>query len=177
MKFICFIFISFILIDSSYCITLQEAYDIAQSYEEYEKYVQLDPNSIYTGGLGLYEGDTFIDCNGSVIDLEGGNGIWIYADEQYPSSLEIKHCTIINGIYHGISFGGTSIGNIVNCNFINTSFGLKLFDQSNVTISNSILANNNTYGIGIYTEEPTLNISYCLFWENLEADCMENCPG
>ena len=46
-------------------------------------------NTIYTGGIGIYEGDVYINCQGSVIDLEQGNGIWVYADVIYPSSLHI----------------------------------------------------------------------------------------
>ena len=85
--------------------TLEEAYQQAEANEGYDKYVLLDSNTIYTGGLGIYEGDVYINCNGAIIDLEEGNGIWVYADEQYPSSLEIQNCSIINGQYYGLSFG------------------------------------------------------------------------
>ena len=166
----------FLLSFNLIAITLQEAYNNADSFEEYEKYVILDPSSIYTGGLGIFEGDVYINCNGSIIDLQEGNGIWIYADETYPSSLEIEHCTIINSLYYGVSYGGTSNGSIKNCNLINTNFGVKLFDQSNVNIINSIFAANNSVGVAMYTEDPTLHTSYSLFWENAD-DCMENCPG
>ena len=158
-------------------ITLQEVYDNAESAFGYDKYIVLEPNSIYTGGVGLYEGDVYINCQGSIIDLEEGNGVWVYADEEYPASLDIEYCTITNGLYYGISFGGNSHGNVKNCNLVSTNFGLKLFDYTNVTISNSIFAYNQTYGIGMYTEHPTLETSYSLFWENEESDCMENCPG
>ncbi len=167
----------FILSSNLLSITLQEAYDEATPNNGYDKYIILEPNVIYTGGLGIFEGDVFIDCNESIIDLQGGNGIWVYSDEQYPSSLHIEYCTITNGIYYGLSFGGNATGEIVNCNLIETNFGLKLFDESDVVITNSIFSLNQTYGIGIYTENPTLDISHSLFWENVESDCMENCPG
>ena len=115
-------------------------------------------------------------AKGSVIDLEEGNGIWVYADETYPSSLDVEHCTIINSLYYGVSYGGISTGSIKNCNLINTNFGVKLFDESDVNIVNSIFAENNSMGVAMYTEEPTLHTSYSLFWENAD-DCMENCPG
>ena len=166
----------FLLSFNIFAITLQEAYNNSSSYEEYEKYVILDSNSIYTGGLGIFEGDIYINCNGSVIDLQEGNGIWIYADEIYPSSLEIENCTITNSLYYGVSYGGLSHGSIENCNLINTNFGVKLFDKSNVNIINSIFSSNNSVGVAIYTEEPTLHTSYSLFWGNAD-DCMENCPG
>ena len=160
-----------------FSLTLQEAYDNASNYGEYEKYIILEPEEIYTGGIGIYEGDVYINCMESIIDLEEGNGIWIYADVEYPSSLNIQHCTITNGLYYGLSFGGLAEGNITNCNFINTNFGLKLFDVSNVNITNSIFSNNITYGIGVYGELPILNISYSLFWDNEGDNHMENCPG
>ena len=173
MNFICYI----LLFSFSFSMTLQEAYDLSDSSGDYDKYVILEPNTIYTGGLGIYEGNVFIDCNGSIIDLQLGNGIWVYADENYPSQLDIENCIVTNSDYYGLSYGGTSIGSITNCNLINTNFGLKLFDNSDVVVTNSIFSSNNTFGIGIYTELPNLEISYSLFWENVESDCMENCPG
>ena len=166
-----------ILFSFTFSLTLQEAYDNASGYEEYEKYIVLEPNSIYTGGIGIYEGDIYINCQGSVIDLEQGNGIWVYADVIYPSSLHIEYCTITNGQYYGLSFGGLAEGNIINCNLVNTNFGMKLFDESDVYVTNCIFSDHLTYGIGLYSESPTLNTSYSLFWNNNDADCMENCPG
>ena len=88
-----------IIISISYLlsISLQEAYDEANSYQEYDKYLFLDSNITYTGGLGIYEGNVFIDCNGAIIDLQEGQGIRLYADEEYNSSLDIQHCSIVNG--------------------------------------------------------------------------------
>ena len=157
--------------------TLQEIYENSGPANGYDKYMELDSNIVYRGGIGIFEGDIYIDCNGAVIDLEDGNGIWIYADEQYPSSLEIKDCSIVNGLYYGVSYGGTSTGKITNCNFIDTNFGVKMFDFTDVIITNSIFGSNQTYGIGIYTEYPILDISYSLFWDNESGDCWESCPG
>ena len=50
-----------------------------------------------------------------------------------------------------------------------------LIGKSNVI--NCIFGFNEVYGIGIYTENPILDVSYSLFWGNIESDCMENCPG
>ena len=127
MKMITILFLTNVL-----SLTLQEAFDKAPSQGEYDKYIVLESNSIYTGGLGIYEGNIYINCNGSIIDLEEGNGIWIYADENFPSSVEIEYFTITNSLYYGLSYGGISEGTVKNCNLINTNFGIKLFDESNV---------------------------------------------
>ena len=159
------------------CETLQEAYDSANSYEDYEKYIVLEPGQIYTGGLGIYEGDIYINCQGSIIDLNNQNGIWIYADEEYLASLEIEYCNIINGAYYGLSFSGSSVGKVSNCNFYNNDFGVKAFDTSNLQIENSNFVDNQTYGIGIITEDPIVNISYSNSWNNNGGNYWENCPG
>ena len=157
-------------------LTLQEMYDNAGSFEEYDKYLILSSDTIYTGGLGLYEGKTFIDCNGSIINLQDGNGIWVYGDENNTTNLDIRECIITNSLYYGLSYSGESNGNITNCNLVNTNFGLKLFDNANISVNNSIFLSNNSMGIAIYTENPILNISYSLFWNN-EDNHLENCPG
>ena len=94
-----------LIISNLYAITLQEVYDNAPSTDEYDKYIVLESDSIYYGGLGLYEGNILIDGQGAVIDLQSQSGIWIYGDESYPCNLDIKYCSIINGEYYGLSFG------------------------------------------------------------------------
>ena len=166
-----------IMISFLFSVSLQEAYDNASPLYEYDKYVVLNPDSIYYGGLGLYEGNIMIDGQGAVINLEGGTGIWVYGSNEYPCNLDIKYSSIINGGYDGINYAGTSTGTIENCNFISNSIGVKLMDESHVDINNSNFVNNSTYGLAIVTEEPICNISYCNSWNNGEYDFMENCPG
>jgi len=161
----------------AFSITLQEAYNEAEPANGYDKYVILDSNQIYEGGLGIFEGNIYINCQGAIIDLLGGGGIWLFADEYYTANLDIEYCTIFNGETSGLNFMGISTGNISNCNFILNDIGLTLMDQSYATLKNSNFTNNETYGLGLITEEPVLEVSYSNFWDNSEGDCMENCPG
>ena len=57
------ILLSLLTITNLFSITLQEAYDNAAPEGDYDKYVILEPNSIYTGGLGIFEGNIYINCN------------------------------------------------------------------------------------------------------------------
>ena len=57
------------MISFLFSVSLQEAYDNASPLYEYDKYVVLNPDSIYYGGLGLYEGNVMIDGQGAVINL------------------------------------------------------------------------------------------------------------
>tara|TARA_Y100000590_G_scaffold445548_1_gene577888 strand:+ start:902 stop:1423 length:522 start_codon:yes stop_codon:yes gene_type:complete len=157
--------------------TLQEVYDASEPSNGYDKYIVLDSQGIYEGGIGIYEGTVYIDCNGAIIDLANGNGIWIYSDESVFSSLDIKNCSIINGEYYGISYSGNATGNILNCNFINNDFSIKFYDTSNVYVTNVNFIESMTYAIGIYSTTPQVNLEYCNFWNNDEGDLMENCPG
>ena len=166
-----------ILLSLSFSITLQEVYDLAEPQNGYDKYITLDSEEIYEGGLGIFEGNVYINCQGAIIDLLGGAGIWLFSDEYYTANLDIEYCTIFNGETSGLNFMGISTGNISNCNFISNDIGLVLMDQSHATLKNSNFIDNETYGLGLITEEPVLEISYSNFWENSEGDCMENCPG
>ena len=58
------------LFSFSFSITLQEVYDLSEPYGDYDKYVILESNSAYSGGLGIYEGNIFIDCNGALPSCE-----------------------------------------------------------------------------------------------------------
>ena len=59
-------------------ITLQSVFDSSGPGNGYDKYVVLEQNMIYSGGIGIYEGNVLIEGNGAVVDLEGGTGIWVY---------------------------------------------------------------------------------------------------
>ena len=137
----------------------------------------INDDDIYTGSLGIYEGRVFIEGNGAVLDLINGGGIWIYATEDYPAHLDVEYLNILNGAYYGISYSGTSTGRIENCNFIDNDFGLKFFDTSSVEVKNSNFVGCGTYGLGLYSMEPNIDVSYCNFWENADGDLQENCPG
>ncbi len=170
--------IAFILIiQVGFSISLQTVYDDAQPFEDYNKHLILEENQIYTGGLGIYEGRVFIQGNGAIIDLLNGGGIWVFGDTDYPAHLDIEYSTVINGAYYGISYAGTSTGKIENCNFVNNDFGLKFFDTCIVEVKNSNFVGCGTYGLGLYSMTPIVDVNYCNFWENADGDLQENCPG
>jgi len=166
-----------LIVNIIFGITLQEIYDSSEPSNGYDKYIVLDSQGVYEGGIGIYEGTVYLDCNGAVIDLGYGNGIWVYSDNYIFSSLNVTNCTIINGEYYGISYSGNSEGNVINCNFINNDYGIKFYDTSNVYVTNINFVGSLTYAIGIYSTTPTLILEYCNFWDNNDGDLMENCPG
>ena len=130
-------------------VTLQSIFDTSGPANGYDKYVTLEQNVIYTGEVGIFEGNVFIEGNGAIVDLNEGIGIWIYADENYAANLDIEFVTIINGGYNGLTFNGSATGNISNCNFIQNDFGIQIMDQSEITIKNSNFIQNNSYGIAV----------------------------
>ena len=170
-------FITIITLSVLNALTLQDAFNSSEPFAEYDKYLILEPNTVYYRGIGLFEGNIFIDCQGSVIDLQSENGIWVYGDSNYPCNLDMQYCSIINGEYFGLSFGGEATGYLKNINLINNDIGLKLMDFTQVEIVNSNIIDNRTYGLAIITENPICTISYCNSWNNGEYDFMENCPG
>mgnify|MGYP001282787872 CR=1 FL=1 len=175
--------VSTLYITVSFCIsilhgiTLQSVFDAAGPGNGYDKYVVLEQEMIYTGEVGVYEGDVFIEGNGAIVDLNGGLGIWIYAEETLPANLDIEFVTIINGGYNGLTFNGTSTGNISNCNFIFNQYGIQIMDQTNISVKNSNFIHNYEYGFAVRGTLASYDVSHSNFWENAAGDCAynENC--
>ena len=170
--FLSFLFILNLIFSTS----LQDMYNNSESLNGYDRYIILNENEIYTGGIGVFEESAYIEGNGAIINLELGLGFWVYSDSLSNIRLDISRCTIINGSEYALSYSGYSQGNIINCNLINSGNGIKLFEFSNLIMKNCNLINNNNYGVGIYSTTPTLFITYSNAWEN-GNDYMENCPG
>ena len=170
------ILLKFVVFGLVFPITLQDMFDNASPMFDYQKYIILDSNEIYTGGVGIFEDNVYIEGNGATIDLEYGLGIWVYSDGEILSNLDISKATLINGAEYGISYAGYSTGNILNTNIINSTYGVKIFDNSIVNIKNTNIIDNAFYGVALYCNTPMLTLSYCNAWNNLE-DYMENCPG
>mgnify|MGYP001299096495 CR=1 FL=1 len=156
--------------------SLQEMYNSSEPLNGYDRYIILNENVIYTGGIGVFEESTYIEGNGATINLESGLGIWVYSDSSSNITLDLSRCTIINGSEYALSYSGYSEGNIINCNLINSGNGIKLFEFSNVIMKNCNLIDNYNYGVGIYSTTPNLLISYSNAFGN-GNDYMENCPG
>ena len=169
--------ISIFYFSIAFGITLQSAFDASGPGNGYDKYVVLEQDIVYTGEVGVYEGNVFIEGNGAIVDLIEGLGIWVYAEEAYPANLDIDYVTIINGGYNGLTFNGTSTGNISNCNFIQNEFGIQIMDEVTISVKNCNFINNNQYGIAVRGTVASFEISYSNFWEN-ELGCggyNENC--
>ena len=156
-------FLSFPLLHG---VTLQSVFDNAGPANGYDKYLILEHDMIYTGEVGVYEGNVFIEGNGAIVDLIEGLGIWVYAEEEYPANLDMEYVTILNGGYNGLTFNGTSTGNIHNCNFMQNLFGIQTMDDADISVSNCNFISNNQYGIAIRGTTAVFDISYSNFWEN-----------
>ena len=158
-------------------ITIQSVFDSSVSGNGYDKYVVLEQDIIYTGGVGIFEGNVLFEGNGAIIDLEGGTGIWAYGDELIPTNVDMEYITVMNAEWYGVFYGGIATGNITNCNFINNGYGLQLYDFAEIQIKNSNFVENTIYGVALVTTTPLCNINYCNAWGNGEAPWAENCPG
>ena len=132
---------------------------------------------IYTGEVGIYEGNVFIEGNGAIVDLNEGLGIWVYAEEEYPANLDIEFVTIINGGYNGLTFNGFSTGHIKNCNFIENAFGIQIMDEVTILVENCNFVNNSQYGFAARGINTAFAIDYSNFWNNEDGNCgyNENC--
>ena len=166
MKMLLVNIFSLIITSFSLAVTLQSVYDNASPRDGYDKYLTLDRDIIYTGEVGIYEGNVKIEGNGAIIDLSEGLGIWAYAEEEYPANLDLEYVTIINGGYNAITFNGNSTGNIRNCNFISNQFGIQVMDDVNLSVKNCNFIDNSQYGVAVRGLTAALELSYSNFWGN-----------
>ena len=156
---------------------LRAQYVAGEIQEVHDTLLPLEQEIIYTGEVGVFEGNVFIEGNGAIVDLNEGLGIWVYAEEEYPANLDIEFVTIINGGYNGLTFNGFSTGNISNCNFILNDFGIQIMDGSEINVKNSNFIQNGSYGISMRGTEASFDISHSNFWNN-DLGCggyNENC--
>ena len=77
----------------------------------------------------MFEGKTYINCQGSTINLNGGAGI-VFADDYYNATLDIEYGTTYDGETFGLNYTGSSSGNVSNCNFVSNDIGFVLMDYS-----------------------------------------------
>ena len=166
MKFLLVNLILMLHTSISLGVTLQSVFDSAGPADGYDKYVILEEEMIYTGEVGVYEGNVFIEGNGAIVDLNSGLGVWVYAEEDFPANLDIEYVTIINGGYNGLTFNGTSTGNISNCNFIQNVYGIQIMDSTNISVKNSNFIQNSYYGFAVRGLLASFEIIYSNFWEN-----------
>ncbi|MGD8718420.1 MAG: right-handed parallel beta-helix repeat-containing protein [Candidatus Zixiibacteriota bacterium] len=157
--------------------TLQSAYDEAGSGEGYDKLLVLDPNIVYTGGLGVLQGKkSCIRGNGALIDLERNQ---IYCS-QAGTEVHITGCCFVNGSANdaaiAIQDGATGV---IDSNTICKGLdGIKVWIDSSATIKNNIIYGNSRYGVACYqTSYPSANISYNDVDTNYAGNYAYYCPG
>ena len=120
-------------------------FDASESKNEYDKYVVLEKGVTYIGGVGVYEGNVFIEGNGAIVDLQNGTGIWVYGDEIVPANVDMEYLTVFNAEWYGVFYGGMATGSITNCNFINNGYGIQLYDYAEINGKNSNYINNTIF--------------------------------
>jgi len=123
-------------------ISLQEVFIQAGSQDGYDKYIELDPDSLYTGDLFIPNGlNVYIDGRGALI-----YGLPYYTSiHVFGSHLDISHCAIFGG-YNAIFLDTMSTGNVN---------------------SNTIVGCQNI-GIFVLYQDPSEDVEV---WDNIITDC------
>ena len=152
--------------------TLLEAYQDAQPGMGYDKLIILHPDSTYTGGITIANEKVGIRGNGAIIDLAGGNYIFVTGG----STIEIDGCAIINGS-NGIHCMGTINAYISQCTFYENTTAISFMTtMGSIEVYNTIIANSSHYGFAT-TEGSTRILSYIDSYDNVDGNYMEFCPG
>ena len=105
--------------------SLQQLFNEADSYGEYDRYIVLDPDTEYSGDLRIMAGHSVcVVGNGARIYAQSNNLIQVGV---YSSRLDIQNCVMIGGL-GGIYFGTNASGTICNNTITGCSeSGIRLF--------------------------------------------------
>ncbi len=156
---------------SVYPETLQEAYNNAIPSIGYNRLLELDPGTVYTGGITIFSGIIGIRGNGAIIDLQGGS-ISVAGEAQ----LEIDGCIIINGA-NGLLMQDQVSAYVTHCTFYGNQVGISYMVTGGLLeVSNSILAFNTQYGLTC-DEGSSVILHYLDAYQNAQGDYMKWCSG
>jgi hypothetical protein len=169
------VFLAIVLAGAASAMDIQDAYDACGPAEGYDKYLELNPTTTYTGELTVDQGkDSCIKGNGAVIHLDDNGRIIAVGS---GTQLDIDHAVIYgNGSGYGVRVEGGAKATIDFCTINNFHFGVYIWDFSNVTLKNSITTNNFVYGVG-YAEIAIVNITYVDAWNNGQGNYGKYCSG
>jgi hypothetical protein len=156
--------------------SLQSVYDQAGSNGDYDKYIELNPETDYLGDLIINTGlNVYINGHGAVIYGTSGNrAIWVYA-----SSLDLSHCIIVggqNGIHYDTLSSGTIHNNtVVNCDSIGITVYYHDYSQGCEVWDNIVVG--GMYGYIRFDQWPANYLGYNTVYNSGIYRYGDYCPG
>ncbi|MCP4229305.1 MAG: hypothetical protein GY771_04040 [bacterium] len=159
----------------SFAGTLQDAYDSCGPGNGYDKYLELAPHQTYTGGLTVDSGvDSCIVGNYAKVNRDGNTRIEANGNN---TVLDIDHLIVYgSSINAGIYYSNGAEGLVDFCTVCDNYFGIMSVGNVDLTVKNSIVANNDNFGICWWEDYPA-TITYCDAWGNSGGNYMDWCDG
>lgn len=164
---------------SASAVTLQSVYDAAGPLEAYTKFLELERDAIYTGGLIIpYTDRVCIKGNGATLDLQTG----MIQVQGTGARLDIDHCVIKNGCLPAakyaegaLSFVGSQ-GNVINNTFDANTIGIRIYltGPGAVTVMNNIIVHNTVTGLLCRLGDEPI-VSYNDSWSNGTENYLKDC--
>jgi hypothetical protein len=150
---------------------LQDVYEQAGPGQGYDKLMVLDPGQVYTGYLIVTDGvRCAIQGNGALIRLDAGATISAYTGV----TLDVDGCVITGGEV-GLGYADCPASRVTNCTLAGNAMGLAL-SNSQVTVTNCIITDNDLYGICWMTGPRPTNL-YNNVWGNGQLNYATFCFG
>ncbi|MCP4580137.1 MAG: right-handed parallel beta-helix repeat-containing protein [candidate division Zixibacteria bacterium] len=123
--------------------SLQEVFDLSESYGEYDKYIELDPELEYIGDLEIPAGlRVYLNGHGALIQGRS----YSTSIKVMGSLLDLSNCVIVDG-YYGIYYDTLSAGSIHS----NTVVGCRYS------------------GISVMYQDMNFDVE---IWDNIITDCV-----
>jgi len=151
--------------------SLEDIFQAAQPGMGYDRLIILEKDSLYTGGISIYNESVGIKGNGAIIELNGDS-----ISVKGKSRIEIDGC-VIKGGYASLVLRDDASCYLSHCTIYGNQYGIYATRHYGlVEIINTIISNNSVYGIAI-SEETARKLSYINMYQNSLGNYYEYCTG
>lgn len=152
-------------------IPLQQAFDEASPGAGYDRWVYLDRETLYTGGLILSDGNYCLISSGAVVDLQGDR---IVVDPS--ATLDVCGVVLANSDSAALKYNGAGHGWVDHVTFCGNYDGLYFWQNSVMKITSSIFSFSAHYGV--YCHQTCERwMAFNDAWSNPAGDYKELCPS
>lgn len=169
------VFLAVVFAGAASAMDIQDAYDACGPAGGYDKYLELNPNTTYTGELTVDQGkDSCIKGNGAKVYIDSYGKIMV---DGSSTKLDMDHVVVYgHGSGEGAHYRNGAKGTINFCTLNNFMYGVYVWGASNLTLKNSIVTNNSMYGVA-KQDISTIHVSYVNAWGNSHGNYYEYCSG
>lgn len=157
----------------SLAVPLIQAYNNAAPGAGYDRMIVLDPETVYTGGLVIFNEAVCILSAGAQIDLRNSQIL-----VNPTAMLDICGVVVRNGVNNdaALKYGDVGTRWIDHCTFYDNYDGVRFWDNSDMVLTSNIFSYSSHYGVYTHVDAERW-MAFNDAWQNTSGNYKEWCPG